>query len=370
MTGDGPLRVLLVVKGLGLGGAERLLVDQVCAAPADVRFTVAYIRPDKTHFVARLEAHDAEVMPLRPNGWPVPWPVALARLLRSHRPQVVHAHSPLPAAVSRVLVRLRVAGSGAVPVYTEHNRWSAYRLPTRLLNAATMVLDRQTWTVSDEARSSIAPGRLRARAATLHHGIDLGAVRSAGATGPVPAAEGERTFTFVHVANRRPEKAHEVLLEAFALAAADEPGLRLWLVGQGLDDPAIASLLDTHPHRSRIEVLGYRDDAPALVAAGDALVLSSDHEGLPVAVMEALALGRPVVATKVGGLPEAVTDEVEALLVPPRDPVALAGAMVRLARDPDLARRLGAAARARSDHFDASVAQATQLATYRRLVAG
>src|SRR5690606_7789342 len=103
-------------------------------------------------------------------GW---WPVALLRLLRSSRPEVVHSHSPLPAAVARVLVRSRMAGPCRVHVYTEHNRWSAYRWPTRLVNAVTMVLDRASWAVSAEARSSVRPAALRRRMQTLHHGIDL-----------------------------------------------------------------------------------------------------------------------------------------------------------------------------------------------------
>lgn len=275
------IRVLLLVKGLGLGGAERLLVDQALAAdPAEFAYTVAYVRPDKVHFVAALEAAGIPVVALRP-GRSRAWPLHLARALRQGRPDVVHSHSPLPAAVARILVALGVRR--ARHAYTEHNRWAAYRVPTRAVNAATMVLDAQVWAVSSEARDSIRPARLRRRAVPLHHGIDLEAtVEAAGAAPdpPVPAG-GDGAFTFVHVANLRPEKAHDVLLDAFAIAAATDPDLRLWLVGQRLDDPAFARSVAAHPARDRIEVLGYRSDAPALMARADALVLSSDHEGCP-----------------------------------------------------------------------------------------
>ncbi|CAN5884008.1 glycosyltransferase [soil metagenome] len=348
------MRVLVVVKGLGLGGAERLLVDQVLAGHGGaVAYTVAHVRSDKTHFTETLERAGVEVVTL---GGSAPWPVALARVMRRTRPDVVHSHSPLPAAVARVLVRAGAPGRRRAHVYTEHNRWSAYRRPTRAVNAATMVLDRVVWSVSEEARSSIRPAWLRRRGSALHHGIDLQSVRAAATTPGAPSADAACT-TFVHVANRRPAKAHEVLLDAFARAVAEEADLRLWLVGQGLGDAELVALVDGHPARSRIEVLGYRSDVPALMARADALVLSSDHEGLPVAVMEAMALARPVVATRVGGIPEAVRDGSEGLLVAPRDPAALAAAMVTMHRDQDLRTRMGRAAAQRAEMFEASVSQ-------------
>ena len=105
------------------------------------------------------------------------------------------------------------------------------------------------------------------------------------------------------------------------------------------------------------------------MAASDLVVLSSDHEGLPVVVMEALALGRPVVATAVGGLPEAVGDGRGGLVVPPRDPAALAAAMVDLAVDADRRHALGAAARAQAVRFDGRRAVAEMEQTYRRFAA-
>lgn len=361
--------ILYVVKGLGLGGAERLLVGQVIdAVQRDIACAVAYVRPDKDHFVDALVHSGASVASVGDDRFR-PWPLALVRLIRRTQPDVVHSHSPLPAAVARLAVAAGLAGAGAVHVYTEHNRWSSYRRPTRWVNAATMALDGASWAVSAEAQGSVAPARLRRRVTTLHHGIDRIATEVAARPEPDPGPPGRppSAFTYVHVANRRPDKAHGVLLDAFARAARIDPELRLWLVGQRLDEPDFEALVARHPARDRIEVLGYRADAPALVARADALVLSSDHEGLPVAVMEALVLGRPVVSTAVGGVPEAIRHGREGLLVAPRDPVALATAMVRLHREPGLHARLAAEAEVRGRAFDAGRAHDEQIAAYRRL---
>lgn len=359
-----PVHVLLLVKGLGLGGAEKLIVEQVVKGAGDprVRYSVAYVRPDKDHFVADLRAAGVETVCL--GGSRSPWPLRLAKELRRLRPDVVHSHSPLPAAAARLLVRGRLVPVRA-HVYTEHNRWQAYNPATRALNAATMALDHHGWAVSAEARGSVRPGFLRDRVEVLHHGIDVEGTRRRAAEQAAALAgdvkhEGP---TFLHIANRRPEKAHDHLLAAFARASQGRDGLRLWLVGQYLDDE-FARMLAACPARDAITVFGYRDDALGLLQLADALVLSSDHEGLPVAVMEALALRRPVVATAVGGIPEAVTHEVEGLLVPPRDVEALAAAMVRLADDRDLRERLGESARRRSSDFDVSRALSVQRDVY------
>ena len=362
--------VLVLVKGLGMGGAERLLVDQVVGGAPGIRYVVAYVRPDKTHFVAALTEAGIETVPLRRAGDRRPWPLALAGLLRSLRPDIVHSHSPLPASVARVLVRTGFAGRHRHHVTTEHNRWDSHRRPTRVANAATLALDAATWAVSDETRASISPAWLQRRVVTLHHGVDIERVRTAGKVPPERApARGEGDFVFIQVANRRPNKAHEVMLAAIELAAAKEPRIGLWLIGQWLDTEEFSQLVERNAAADHIHVLGARPDALGLIARADALILSSDHEGLPVAIMEAFALGRPVVSTSVGGVPEAVRDGVEGLLVPPRDPAALADAMVRLAQDPALEERLASGAEDRASAFDARHAQDIQAATYRRLAA-
>ena len=170
--------VLWLIKGLGPGGAERLLVN--AAATHDRKrfsFECAYVMPKKAHLVAALENLGVRCHLLNGDGSAWRWPFALRRLVNEGRFKVVHCHSPLIAAVGRLVVRTIPARRRPVVVTTEHNAWSRFVWPTRWANAITSPLDAATIAVSEEVLSSIR-GPARRRAVLLHHGIDIGAVRA------------------------------------------------------------------------------------------------------------------------------------------------------------------------------------------------
>lgn len=147
----------------------------------------------------------------------------------------------------------------------------------------------------------------------------------------------------VTVATLRGGKGVDTLLAASSRVLAARPGMRLAVVGEG----PLRSELEEQAARLGLEDsvswLGLRHDVPALLAAADVFVLASDHDALPTALLEAMATRTPVVASRVGGIPEIVRDGTTGLLVPPRDPGALAAALSRLAGDPSERQRLGAA---------------------------
>jgi len=156
---------------------------------------------------------------------------------------------------------------------------------------------------------------------------------------------GDEDVAVVVVGALEARKGHAVLLGAAAALAPAAPRLRYVFCGEGRQAEALAraaAALD-----GAVEMVGFRRDVAACLAAADVVALPSLQEGLGVAALEAMAAGRPVVASRVGGLAEAVVHEETGLLVPPGDPTALATALVRLARDPGLRARLGAAGRAR-----------------------
>ncbi len=359
------LKVLWLIKGLGPGGAEQLLVNQAAATdPLVATIHVAYLVPWKNHHVAVLESLGVTVHALNaPRDLDPRWVLRLRSLLAREHFDVVHTHSPLVAAAVRVAART-VRPRPAL-VYTEHNRWPRHARSTRAVNRLTFGLDDAQLAVSDDVRSTIAPGH-RDRVETLIHGTDLDAVRSAITSRSAVRAELGLTPDCVLVgivANFRREKAYEVFLDAAAKAIRRNPSLHFVSVGQGPlegemrqrlnrmvgDEPALAG---------RIQLLGYRDDAIRVMSGFDIFTLTSDHEGLPVSLMDALALGLPTVATAVGGIPQAITNDNHGLLVPARDVAGLADAYVRLAEDANLRQRFAAAAAERAAIFD--ITQATR----------
>jgi glycosyltransferase involved in cell wall biosynthesis len=251
-----------------------------------------------------------------------------------------------------------VAGRRIRVVYTEHNLWGRYHRATYAANLATFARNDHVFAVSDQVRASIRyPGPLRLLpmppVETLHHGLDP-------ATAGGFQGDGVRTELGIpedapvigSVANFKAAKDHATMLRATAHVRQAVPEVRLLLVGQGPLEAETRRLAAELGLEGTVVFAGFRTDARRLAAAFDVFTLSSTYEGLPIALIEAMALGRPAVVTRVGGTPEVVADGANRLLVPPRDPAALADGLLRLLGDPELRARMGAAARSRALDFD------------------
>jgi glycosyltransferase involved in cell wall biosynthesis len=366
-SADRPLRVLWVIKGLGPGGAERLLVEHARAsAGTDIEFEAAFVLDWKQHLVPELERAGVRTRSLGvAREYDPRWAVRLCSLLRRERYDVVHAHSPLVAAVTRVAVRSMPRRIRPACIYTEHNRWPSYRTVTRIANQATYRFDDVTFAVSNDVRESIPPSA-RTKVEVVVHGVDTDAVRAELAERDAVRAElglapGESLA--VTVANLRHGKNYPGLIAAAELVVARGVPIRFAAAGQGPLEGEIRELLARSSSSDRFALLGYRTDATRLIAGADLFVLASHHEGLPVTVMEALTLGVPVVAPAVGGLREVVDDGANGFLVTPGAPQALADAIVR-AIEPAEHQRLVAGARTTGDRFSSRDAVALVNARY------
>ena len=178
------------------------------------------------------------------------------------------------------------------------------------------------------------------------------------------------THLFLAVGNPRPEKGFEVLLEAAALLRAETDRFLVAIAGT-LNDSGYCRDLTARLQQlnlgGRCRFLGFRQDTAALYAAADSLVLSSRSEGLPMVILEAMTAGLPVIATRVGGIPDAVGDC--ALLVEARDPRRLAGAMLEMMRNPEKRRALAAAGEIRAaKHYGIGRMVDQYLAWYERIL--
>jgi len=365
-------RALWLIKGLGAGGAERLLVSTAEALRHEVDVDVAYVWREPTRVLDELVRAGVDVVWLGAETAADPrWLVRARRLVGRNRYDVVHVHGAAVAVLYRLLNLTIPRRRRPRVVLTQHNDWRLASRPARLMEQATYRLDSARFAVSRTTWESL-PRRVRSRTQVLVHGVPLAgisALRSERAAVREELGAGPDDIVAITVANLRPEKGYPDLVQAASLALARAPELRFVALGgggQGADD-ALRADLERAGVDGRFHFLGVREDAVRLLAGADVFVLASRSEGLPIALLEALGMGLPVVSTAVGGVPEAVRDQVEGLLVPPGRPDLLADALVGLARDGAARQRLSEAARRRAHRYDIRLAAERTAEVYREL---
>jgi glycosyltransferase involved in cell wall biosynthesis len=329
-TPNGPLRIFHVTGCLDVGGQEKLLVE--FARHADRRqFALHFVSLASRGDLARdLEAEGWPVTALEmPSGLRPELVLRLARLLRHGRADAVHTHNERPliyAAPAARLARVRRV------IHTRHGRGVGISRRQRLLaNVAARAADRYICVSDDCARLTVAQGLGETRVETLHNGIDTRRFAFSG-----PCASGPAVI----VARLSREKDIATLLRAAAVVVRTEPAFRLAVAGDGPCMAELRALTGELGLSEHVQFLGMVRDVAGLLARARFFVLSSISEGVSLTLLEAMARGLPIVATRVGGTPEVVTDQT-GLLVPPGEPAALAGAMLRLIHDAALAERLG-----------------------------
>ena len=330
------MRVVHVTGCLEIGGQEKLLVE--FARHADrPRFALHFVSLGGRGPVARdLEAEGWPVTAFdTPTGLRPSLVVRLARLLRRERADVVHTHNDRPLIYAPLAARL--AGVRRV-VHTRHGRGVGVTGRQRVLaNLTARLVERYVCVSDDCTRLAIDQGLSASHVETLRNGIDT---RHFAFGGPQPDGPA------VIVARLCPEKDIATLLRAVAFVVRAQPAFRLAIAGDGPCMAELRTLAGVLGLGEHVQFLGMVRDVAGLLARASMYVLSSISEGVSLTLLEAMASGLPVVATRVGGTPEVVTDET-GLLVPPGDPAALAAALARVGADPVLAQRLGRAGRQR-----------------------
>jgi glycosyltransferase involved in cell wall biosynthesis len=284
----------------------------------------------------------------------------LQRLLVSLRADVLHTHNPQPLAYGAPAARL--AGVGLV--HTKHgaNPDRGRRLWLRRAGghlAHAYVAVSQATAAIARANRECPPARLH----VIENGIDLAAYAfDAGARRATRTELGlpEDAWVFGTVGRVRPEKNHPGLVRAAAPLLG--PDVRLVIVGDGVAMDALREA--ARPEAPWIVLTGARRDVPRLLSALDAFVLSSDTEGLPLGVVEAMAIGLPIVATAVGGVPDVLDHGRAGALVPKGDEAALRAAMRRVREEPAWARALADAARTRAAAYSLDAMVDAYLALY------
>jgi glycosyltransferase involved in cell wall biosynthesis/predicted glycoside hydrolase/deacetylase ChbG (UPF0249 family) len=346
----GPRRVLHVMSAGSIGGIENHVCTLVAGADrARFRQSAAYLfrRPDDAAGVAvRLQATRAEVHDLGFRrrldfaGWR-----RLRLLLREGHADVVHVHGPLV----EVLVGLVAWRMPVRIVSSVHNIYSLYarplaRLPWRLASRRFDGVIAISRAVAEHLERDLRLSRDRIR--IIHYGVDPGNTRAAPG---MEEAGSDRDAVIVNVARLAVQKGQRYLVEAMPKVLASEPRARLVIVGHDTDGLA-ESLRDLARRvgvADRVTFTGFLADVSAVLRRAQVFALSSLYEGFGLVLLEAMAAGVPVVATNVGPVPEIIAHGQSGLLVPPRDPVALADAIVTVLGRPDIRATLSAGGLAR-----------------------
>lgn len=349
MTAGDPLRIALMLETDGPGGAETVLLQ----------------------LAEELRRRGNDVMPVGPAngcGWlggefrargftprtyvlrrALDWGcvTSLTDVLRNHRSQVVHSHEFTMAVYGAAAARR----AGARHVITMHGgryyaeawrrraalRWAMRRsAATTAVSGATAVDLRRSLGVPDDAVRVVPNGIEMPRGRRDNLRRELGV--------------GDDELLIVSIGNLYPVKGHAVLVRALGELEQQggAPSWRLAVAGRGEEEGPLRALADDAGIAPRVHLLGFRSDAPDILAAGDLFVMPSLSEGLPLALVEAMATGLPIVASDVGGIPEVVARDREAVLVPAASPPALAAAIRSLLMDPVRRAALGAAAQRRA----------------------
>jgi glycosyltransferase involved in cell wall biosynthesis len=373
-----PIRVLVVIGALEIGGAETHLA-QILPRLAQDGFEIAvHTLTGRGALADALERAGVRVIVPRTGAKSGGFAgralraaragLALARFMRSWRPDIVHfflpeaylAGAPLALAFSRakrVVSRRSLNGYQAKhPVLAKLERALHGRMDALLGNSAAVTAQ------------LLEEGAPAPRVRLIRNGIDLARFERRRARGAVRGELGTAPDAVVLacVANLIPYKGHADLIEALATIPRDPPW-ELWCAGR---DDGIGAPLAAHAAAAGLPVkfLGSRADVPDLLAAADIFAFASHEEGFPNAVIEAMASRLPVVATRAGGTPEAVDDGRTGSLVPLRAPGELGRALAKLIADPASRRTMGQAGRARVEaEFGLDACAAAYARLYRSL---
>ena len=303
---------------------------------------------------------------------------ALWRLFRRTRPAIVHTHTSKAGFVGRLAARL--AGVPAV-IHQPHGHvfygyWGPRR--TALFVALERLAARWTDTIVTltprEVDEHLARriGR-REQYAVVPSGVPTAQLR---ATAPSRAAARARlglapgAFVVVGVGRLVPIKGFDLLVAALPALLARVPTAQVVLVGDGEERDALAARAAALGVGGRLRITGAVGDVTGHVAAADLLAAPSRNEGMGRVLVEAMALGLPVVGAAVGGIPDVIEDGECGLVVPPEDPAALAEALAELGVDAARRAKLGSAGRRRAEAFSTAVAGAAMASIYDGLVRG
>ncbi len=346
------IKVLYIIPRFVTGGAERRVLNLMQHIDKDIFETVALSFYPKCELVYEKEIKEKgfKVFFLNMRSrLDVKVVLGIHRVLKEYRPDIVHTslyalfYSIAPIVLNKVPVRVHtisnIAKGDAPHPLVKISNWLSFRffgvVPVSISKSVAQ-------SVKEFYGSNI-------QTPIIYNGVSIERF--------IEYSKKPKTITknlvLICIARLAPEKNHKVLIESFHMALKEYADMELWLVGDGPLRSEIEKLVKEKGLESKVIFWGERSDIPWLLSQSDIFVLSSDYEGVSNAILEAMATAKPIVATAVGGTPEVVECSKTGVLVPPSDPKALSQAILKLAKDPELRKRMGEEGQRRAiEHFD------------------
>ena len=355
---DRPKKILYIITKANWGGAQRYVYDLAVAARAS-GYAVIVAVGDTGPLTEKLSAAGIRTasLGLRQQRTFIGdlltfGPLfSLLRIIRAEHPDIVHVNSAKAGGLGALAARL-----SHVPlvIFTAHGwefnapRSAVSKIGIRFFSWLTMMLAHRTIAVSEAIRRDVRrwPG-IRRRVVVIRNGIDCAALLSREDARAALAPRAVGRYWVGMISELHPTKRIEDAILAFAALIPNHPEAILVVIGEGKERWALEKLVRELHLGHHVSFAGFRDNAPSLLNAFDLFVHASSSEALGYAILEAGCAALPVVATRVGGIPEIIQDDGHGLLVPARDPAALEQAIESLMSDPRRATEIGARLRAR-----------------------
>jgi glycosyltransferase involved in cell wall biosynthesis len=342
-----PYRVFHLIKSLGRGGAETLLSEGQRHNNEKFSYAYGYFLPWKNALVSSLEEHKGKVICFNRSNFPgmilsIP---AVSRFLKDWEVDLIHCHLPLAGVIGRVAGKMQ----HTPVIYTEHNLMERYHPWTRRLNLFTWKLQDHVIAVSSEVKSSIekhAGSSVPVR--VVHNGIPLDRFKPSREDRLKIRTEWKIPFdapVFGTVAVFRPQKNLHAWLQAARMIRDRIPEVHFLLVGDGILMKELRATATSLNLNDVVHFTGLQNNVHPYFSAMDVFLSSSVFEGLPLSLLEAMAMTIPVVVTSVGGVPEVVTDRKTGLLLASSDPHLLADQACWLIQNEQARREFGLAGR-------------------------
>lgn len=349
---DKTIKVMHILPNLGLGGAEIMVENLAIASKIDFDVRVISLYDYQSPITERLENHDIPVYYLgKQKGFDLKVFFRLYKLFKQEKPDVIHTHLYIMPYAVIAAIMARVPGR----IHTIHS------LANREVGKLLRRVYRLFYQYCEVVPISISPFVKKSvineyriskdQVPMIFNGIDLNRCIKKN-----DYVTKKNQITILHIGRFSEEKNHAGLIDSFKIVHDELPyiNIRLQLIGSGVTEEMVRTRVKELNLEGCVDFLGLKSNVYPYLNAADIFVLPSIWEGMPITLIEAMGTGLPIVATKVGGIPDMITNNVTGLLVDVESE-AIANALIRLIKDEQLRVRIGNAARDYSKNFSVQV---------------